>query len=174
MTIPDSPHLGRFIVKTPGATHRFLAAHQVLEMIDAEEPFEQILRVHRVFDDGRMDLVGVTPDSLRSRDGLMLLWNDVKSARRDYDAILECAGRQPPPCRIEFQLAHSKDYGDASHVVSLVFPEACGEGVGQWMNAVGFKSDARIDASPHHLVRFESAISQVILSTLLEPATAAE
>lgn len=165
--------LGRFIVRSRGITHQFLAAHEALTLVEREDDFDEILRVHRVYDDAKMDLIGVSIESLRDRDGLILLRASVKDARRDYDALATCAAQLPPPCRIETRMCYLKDHPQATHAAILVFPAACGEGVGQWLNAAGFKSDAEIDASPGHLRNVESAVTQVILSMTLEPSPAA-
>ncbi|HWL92822.1 MAG TPA: hypothetical protein VNT79_04755 [Phycisphaerae bacterium] len=165
---------GRFIVRLAGARHENLTYDQLIELVDGNPgEISEILRVHRVHGDGTMDLVGVSPNALRARDGLLLLWHDIASARRDYDALIALANRAPPPVRIELQLAHTKDDA-APHVVALTFPLACGEGVGQWLIAAGFKTRAPIDASPSHLRQFEDAVSQIILSATLAPEQAAE
>ncbi len=165
---------GRFIVRLRSVTHSNLAAHEVEALIErSSDDISEILRIHRLHENGQMDLVGVLPSALRERDVLLFLWDNVGAARRDYDALLATASRVPPPCRIDLRLVHARDYA-VSHVVALVFPLACGEGVGQWLSSAEFRSGARMDASPMHLARFEAAISQVILSATLEPSRAGE
>lgn len=166
--------LGRFIVKGSRDTYSNLPAHEVEALIERHpNDIAEIFRIHRVHENGQMDLVGVSPAALRERDVLLFLWDNVVAARRDYDALVGTADRVPPPCRIELRLVHAKNYA-ASHVVALVFPLACGEGVGQWLSSAEFRSNARMDASPMHRARFEAAVSQVILSATLEPSQVEE
>lgn len=165
-----TPQPGRFVVRLRGATQQYLAAHEALELLDQDaHAVLEIFRVHRAYPDGRLDLVGVTPAALREVDGMLLLCDNAGQARAEYDGLIAAALRSPPPCRIDMRFAHARDF-DSSHVVAMTYSAACGEGVAQWLVAVGFDSGARMDASPSHRRRFESALSQVILSTTLEPS----
>ncbi|MBX3395335.1 MAG: hypothetical protein KF841_08200 [Phycisphaerae bacterium] len=164
------PQPGRFVVRFRGATQQYLAAHEVLELLDQDaQAVQEIFRVHRAYPDGRLDLVGVAPVTFSDVDGILLLCETTLQARADYDALIAAAGRSPPPCRVEVRFAHTPHF-DAPHVVALAFSAACGEGVAQWLAAVDFDSRSRVEASPSHRRRFESAVSQVILSTTLEPS----
>ncbi len=161
---------GRFIVKLEDATQRGLTADQVLALLDdPNTAVREIQRIHRVSDDGRLELVGVSADALRRRDALLFLRSDVGAARRDYDALLEFAQRIPPPCRIEVRLAHVR-HPASSHVVALEFPAACSEPVGQWLGGLNFSPGDRVQGSPDALLAHEANRPQVVMRSILKPA----
>lgn len=160
---------GRFIVKLDGATHRGLTAEQVLALLDDRGvDVHEVQRIHRVYGDGRLELVGVSPDSLKRRDALLFFRADVGAARRDYDALLELGRRTPPPCKIEIELAHV-NHPTPAHVVVLRFSAACSESVGQWLVAANISPGDRAVGSPDALSAHEANRPQVVLRCILEP-----
>jgi len=159
----NSPRLlGRFLVKFQDATQTGLTAEQVIEILE-EKPTEtlEIFRIHRIVPNGRMELVGVAPAAFDQRDCLLFSRHRVKAAREDFDTIIQLSKGSPPPCRIQIQFSHVKQF-DPTHVVVLIFPAPCSEAVGQWLAATGFHPGDHADGSPAVLTSYENADPQIV------------
>lgn len=156
------PLPGRFIVKFVDATQSNLSAEQVIELLDAEAAsVQEVFRIHRIDDHGRMELAGISLADFSRRDCLLFSRNHVRNAREDFDAVLELASRSPPPCRVEVQFGHVKQ-PDPSHVVVLIFPAPCSESVGQWLSDAGLRLGDQANGSPAVLAAYENAAPQVV------------
>lgn len=160
---------GRFIVKLKGATQSGLAAHEVAVLV-TEQPDEilEIYRIHRVLDDGRMELVGVRAELFLQRDCLLFSRREIDIARRDFDSVGKLGLRSSPPCKIEMQLAHVKPLM-APCVVALIFPAACSEAVGQWLAAAELELGDKADGSPEVLAAYERAAPRIVKRRELLP-----
>ena len=161
---------GRFVVKLATQTINGLSADAVLEMLVSEsDAIEKLYVIHRVTPEGRLELVGIDPASLMKPDCLMFSSTKVADARRDYDAILDYAKDNPPPCRVGLQFGHAKSL-TPPHIVIMLFPNACQTAVGGWLSGATFEPGEHADGSQHALDAYESASPQIVLSTTLEPA----
>jgi len=161
---------GRFVVRMRGETANGIDVDAAVELVNTRrDDIEQIFVIHRVAEDGRLELAGIEADALTRRDCMLFPRGDVGAARRDYDGLLEFAGSTPPPCRIEMRFGHAKTLVRA-HVVILIYPQACQTAVGAWLSAAPFDPGDTADGSPQALAAFEAARPQIVMSTWLEPA----
>lgn len=161
--------LGRFVVKFKDMIHTGLAAHEVQGLLaDNANDVLEILRIHRVTDDGHLELVGVSRLDFEQRDCLLFSRHEVKDTRRDFDSIVQFSVEAPPPCRIEIQFGHVNTFSPP-HVVVLIFPTVCNEAVGQWLIASGLHPGDHADGSPAVLSTYEKASPQVVKQTVLNP-----
>ena len=160
---------GRFIVKLKGATQSGLADHEVADLV-IEQPDEilEVYRIHRVLDDGRMELVGVPAELFLRRDCLLFSRLEINIARRDFDSVSKLGVRSSPPCKIEMQLAHVKP-PMAPCIVALIFPAACSEAVGQWLAAAELELGDTVDGSPEVLDAYERAAPRIVKRQELLP-----
>lgn len=160
---------GRFVIRLAGQTQTGLAAHQVLVLLKTPEGRDaEIFRIHRVFEDGKMELVGVSPGQFKQQNCLLIRKSDVRAARLDFDAIRDAAVRNAPPCRIELQLGHMKS-ADPPHFVAMIFPNVCSDAVAAWKRALGRDVDDPIDADADALASMQSNDVQVVLRKVLQP-----
>lgn len=154
--------LGRFIVKFADATQSNLSAEQVIELLEVKAAsVQEVFRVHRLDNHGRMELAGVSLAEFSRRDCLLFSRSHVRTAREDFEAVLELASRTPPPCRVEVQFGHVKR-PEPSHVVVLIFPSPCSESVGQWLANGNLQLGDQADGSPAVLAAYEDAGPQVV------------
>lgn len=165
--------LGRFVVKTPDARHTGLTAGEVADLLDrpGAEPIE-IFRIHRVREDGGWELSGVPPHLFRQQDCLLFSRQQVREARRVFDALVSLSTHTPPPCEIVMQFAHVRSFS-AAHVVALIFPAPCMESVGSWLAGAGVELGDHADGSPAVLDAYRTAPHQVVLECTLPAARSA-
>ncbi|MCB9854012.1 MAG: hypothetical protein H6819_13000 [Phycisphaerales bacterium] len=161
---------GRFVARTRTHTIQGLSAEETLELIKNQgDDITELFVIHRVTPEGRLELAGINPSALSTRDCMMFSRNGVADARRDYDAFVGYANDSPPPCRVELKFGHAKSL-EPPHIVILIFPTACQSAVGNWLNCAPFNPGEHAEGSTHVLESFESASPQIVLMTTLEPA----
>ncbi|MCG8404914.1 MAG: hypothetical protein MI923_06925 [Phycisphaerales bacterium] len=166
---PNDPKPGRFVVKLKDTTHTGLAAHEVQELLaDGKTDVLEIQRIHRLTDDGHMELVGVSASDFEQRDCLLFSRHHVKEARHDFDRIVEQSRQTPPPCRIEVQFGHVSSFSP-THVVALIFPSVCSEAVGQWLTASDLQLGDHADGSPGVLRAYEAESPRIVKRADLSP-----
>lgn len=169
MTETNRITAGRFVAKTATQTIHGLSAEEAVDLIEKEgDGVTELFVIHRVLADGRLELAGVNPSALKTRDCIMFSRNTVADARRDYDRMLDYANGFPPPCRIDMRFGHAREMAP-SHIVILVFPNACQTAVGNWLNNAPFEPGDVAEGSRHVLEAFESSVPQIVMSTTLEP-----
>lgn len=168
----DTPRIaaGRFVIKFADQTATGLGADEAIKILEEKGGAAiELFVIHRVLPDGRLELAGVKPAALKTPDCLVFSRNSVAGARRDYDRLVQFAADAPPPCRIEMRFGHAKSF-DPPHVVILIFPNACQEAVGAWLNNATFDPGDTVEGSRHVLEAFEAAAPQIVLTTTLDPA----
>ncbi len=181
--MPESstPRPGTFIVRTSRDTRSGLAAHEVVELL-AADPLEiiEVLRVHNVLPGGRLELVGVSLREFERMDGLVFPRGGVSEARRDYESIAAAARENPPPCRLELQLAHVRgaasqresaagDAVETTHVTALLFPVVCMDAVHAWLRRADLSPQVANDGLPMAFEAFEVSAPHVVLRETLHP-----
>lgn len=160
---------GRFVVRLRGETANGIDVDAALRLLETRrDEIEQIFVIHRVTEDGHLELAGIDKGSLTRRDCMLFSRDSVAGARRDYDQLVGYAQSNPPPCRIEMRFGHAKSLAP-SHVVVLIYPQACQSAVGGWLSQASFQPGDSVAGSPDALAEFESAGPQIVLSTTLLP-----
>ncbi len=160
---------GRFAIRFRDGWMRGIDAEAALRLCESRpDEIEQLYVIHRVAENGALELAGITADALTRRDCMIFLRAEVGSARRDYDALRDYAGAAPPPCAIQLRFAHTRGM-TPSHAVVLVFPQACQTAVGAWLLEAPFHAGDTVESSPAALAEFEATGPQVVLTTTLTP-----
>ncbi len=160
---------GQFVIHSSGERHEGLAVDEALALVEnADGAALELYRIHRVADDGRLELVGISVEALKKRDCMVFMCQQRDAAEADYQALSGYAQKTPPPCKIEMQLAHAPTL-QPQHLVLLIFPTACQSAVGSWLAAADFEPGDTADGSPAVLEAIESAIKQITLTKNLLP-----
>lgn len=175
MNQPDRPDAdalaGRFVVELDRERRTGLTAHEVAALLEGPNGGSAtIYRIHRVADDGTMELVGVSSRLFSKQDCLIFSRHELKDAQSDFEAIRSAAAASAPPCRIEVQLAEVASFAP-SYVIVLVFPAPCGEGVGHWLGKLDAQPGDHATGGAAALQAYQDAGKQVIDQATLEQAT---
>jgi len=161
---------GQFVLIVENQRHEGLAVDEALALIEkADGAALELYLIHRVAEDGRLELFGMPVASLSKRDCMVFMRQQRDAAEADYQALSNYAAKSPPPCKIEMQLAHAPTL-QPQHLVLLIFPTACQSAVGSWLAAADFEPGDTADGSPTVLTAIESAIKQITLTKYLQPA----
>jgi hypothetical protein len=162
--------VGRFVVEIGSERQVGLAADEVLALVEGVGGENaKIYRIHRLDEAGRMELVGVSQGLFTSEDCLIFSRRGAAEARADYEAIRRAAGVSLPPCRIELQLAEATSRVPP-HVVAMIFPAACSEGVGHWLGKTGLRPGDHANGGRAALQAYRDAGPRVIDQATLQVA----
>lgn len=170
----DESLVGRFLIELPRERRAGLTAEEAAVLLETPEGREAVVyRIHRVCDDGRWELVGVSNATLRRPMCLAFTRNDVRSARQDFDRIVELAALAPPPCRVDIRLVREPSPGGAS-ITAVWFVEACADAVHAWLNRIDRPPDDPSSGKPMAPEELLSDALQVVKQATLEPRRAAD
>ncbi len=136
----QSPRAGQFIVKLGMETISYLNADEVVALLDATPTTDKvdILRIHRVDENGRMELVGVSKAIFNEQNCFIFAREDEQRARTDYEQLVSAASASPLPCTIDIELSTLPASGKP-HAIAMIFAAACTDAVGHWLNEMGLK-----------------------------------
>lgn len=122
-----------------------------------------VYRIHRAYPDGRMELRGVAPERFHFESGMFFRRAELADARRDFDALLAAAERQPPPSRAYVHLAECRDPGAAGRfLTALVYPAESDEDVAEWLLGVGFWGGDQVEGGVSHVTNYYDDLVRVI------------
>lgn len=163
------PRVGRFVVELGSERRTGLAAHEVVALLKSPQGRDAaIYRIHRVDDAGRLELIGVQQSLFSREDCLLFTRSEPAGAREDFQAIRSLASEMPPPCRAEVQLADVPERTPPS-VVALIFPAACTESLGHWLQQASRQPGDRAEGGSHALQAYRDAGPRILESAVLEP-----
>lgn len=173
MNTPPSDRVslvGRFIIEAGGVRRTGLTATETARFLN-ENPDDSavIYRIHRVTEDGRMELVGVPPRLFQAEDGLLFRRREADAARADFDALCGAALETPPPCRVRVQLMEDAGAPHA-HVLAVIFPTPCMESVGHWLQHCRLRLGDDVEAGVAALQAYLTASPRIVKEQLLTEA----
>lgn len=148
MRIPEvaEPHRfrGLYLVQHEDWSALGYTADEVAMLLESERYRQaRIYRVHNALPDGRMELVGVSPDRFQLESGMFFYSDNAEQASCDYDELVAQAARTLPPVRAYVQLAdrgEAVDFG--RYVIALVFPAEAEADIGSWLSQIGYEGGA--------------------------------
>ena len=168
---PDPASLvGRFVVVAGGIRHTGITFDELTALLnraESSDPADEIIihRIHRVYDDGKMELVGTEKSALVGTDCLLLPFAQVRDARAEFERLKTTALESPPPCRIHLALKKISDV-QPPHVVGLVFPVVCSDAIRHWLNRTRAERVEYADGGATALERFEAGGPAIVEATL--------
>lgn len=122
-----------------------------------------VYRIHRAYPDGRMELRGVAPQRFHFESGMFFRRAELADARRDFDALLAAAERQPPPSRAYVHLAECREQGDGSpFVTALVYPAESDDDVAEWLLGIGFAGGELVEGGVSHVTNYYDDLVRII------------
>jgi hypothetical protein len=163
--------MGRFVVEFKNQRVTGMAAEEIVAALEEDPGWNPlaIYQIRYVYDDGRMELIGVEDTAFARQGGILLHRAEVKEARARYEALLAAAREKPPPCRIELQMAS----GDGRYTIAMLFPEICQDAVEHWARQAGVDHAAIEAAGPVARARYEESGPDVVISDAMSSGPAA-
>ncbi len=136
-------------------------------------------RIHRVDQDGTIELQGMTPHSLEGEEALVFASAIRERADADFKAVCTFAETKPLPCHAQLEQV-VLPASDLPHVVALIYPSHAAVQVSAWLAQAAFEGGDRVTGGIEALVALRSAHPELIqrceLSTCpeLAPRTASQ
>lgn len=142
--------------------------HEVALFLETPEAAEAVIyRIHRVGEDGMMELVGVPPAAFKREDHRLFGRSDVREARADYDVISQHAMQCPPPCRIRLRLVRDSS-AELSSMVAVSYPAVCADAVAAWIKKCPRTLGAEASAAAKPAA-IDPINVQIVLEETVEP-----
>jgi len=170
-TIPDPQRLlGRFVVEYAGSRDTGLTADVIRDRLsDPEWGALGIYKIHRVDEEGRLELVGVEDEDFDDDGALFLTGQDVKGARAGYERLIGFARSAPPPCRIALNMARTGSGDTRRYVVALELPAICLDSAARWLDAASPEGLSRSGSGVEALATYQATQPDVIIRDTLQP-----
>ena len=162
--------VGRFVVEYAGSRDTGLTADVIIERLaDPEWDALSIYKIHRVDDEGRLELVGVEDEDFDDNGVLLLTATDVKDARGGYEKLIEFARVAPPPCKVQLHMARTGSGDNRRYVVSLEMPAICIDVAGRWLDRAAPPGLARSGQGVKALLEYQGTEPDIIIRDALQP-----
>ncbi len=138
MKLPQLRHperyAGLYVVDFGPTVSVGYTAEEVAMLLESEATADaKVYRIHRAEPDGTMELKGVPGERFRLETGLFFHSRNIRSARRDFEAIRRLADDEGPPCRAQLLLGAREVSSRLPFVVGLAYPAECDEDVARWL-----------------------------------------
>ncbi len=146
LPLTDQPekYVGLYVIDFGDQCAIGYTAEEVAVLLDSKEYTEvKVYKIHRAQPDGTMDLHGVTRTRFNLESGMFFHCRDENSGRRSFQELLDNYADQPPPCRVQLQLAQSPE---GKLVIGLIYPAEYDNEMGHWLADIGFNVAGSVDA----------------------------
>jgi hypothetical protein len=165
---PADSLTGRFVVDLDGERWTGLTVQAVIDLLAKPHAGSAVIyRIHHADPAGRLALVGVSANLFQIDDGLIFQRHDAATARTDFDAIRAAGRATPPPCRVHVHLtASTADV--APNAVVLIFPAACTDSVGHWLQRCHLRPGDNAEGGIQALRGYLAAEPQLLEMLTLE------
>jgi len=123
-------------------------------------------RIHRVDEQGRLELEALSAERLGHYEGLLFASARQDRARAEYAALLAAARRDPPPCPARIELARRQD-ADPPFVLALIYPSPASPLIAAWLDRIAFQGGETVTGGLQALTEFRAAAGQTLSSAEL-------
>lgn len=106
-------------------------AQEVAELLESEKYKHcKVYKIHRAYPDGKLELKGVPAEIFQLEAGMFFYSDDIETARRDFNGLVNLAVRVAPPCRAKVHLAK---YDDNKFATAIIYPAEYDNEVSLWL-----------------------------------------
>jgi hypothetical protein len=131
-------YVGLYVFDFGDHTGVGFTAEEVAELLESEKYKDgKVYKIHKAYPDGRLELKGVPNEKFQLEAGMLFYSSELPAARRDFDALVNLAVKNTPPCRAKVHLAK---YSDDKFVVALIYPAEYDDRFSSWLLNGEFKS----------------------------------
>lgn len=118
-------------------------AEEVAEILDSEKyGHAKVYKIHNVFPDGRMELVGVRREIFELEMAMFFYAEDPGTAENDYTRLVDLGIRSAPPSRAKVHLADSTE---GCFVTALIFPAEYNDEFSRWLLDGDFRTAGTVE-----------------------------
>lgn len=174
MKIPrvDDPtrYRGLFVFDFGEWTAMGYTADEIATLLESEQYRSgKVYKIVRASPDGSMELRGVSPERFELESGIFHWRSDEAAARADFRDLLGIADAEPPPCRMNVQLAlvpflpsGSDSEPTPRHVTALIFPAEFDDEVGRWLMDHGYRGGDWVEGGISIVTSFRTLEKEIL------------
>lgn len=106
-------------------------AREVAELLESEKYKDcKVYKIHKAHPDGKLELKGVRSEIFHLEAGMFFYCNDLETATRDFNALVNLAVKAAPPCRAKLHLAK---YNGDKFAVAIIYPSEYDDEISSWL-----------------------------------------
>ena len=128
-------------------------------------------QIYRVTDGGAMELRGIESVRVGAQEAMLFQFRDLGDAAAAFDDLLRLAHSDPLPTPVHAERA-TADSMTPPHVIALIYSVYGADGVGRWLQRVGFGAGEEVSVGSDRLQDYRQAVAtpdeSVELSTRLD------
>jgi hypothetical protein len=126
----------------------------------------QAFQIHRVDEQGRMELVGVSERDIVGDDIMVFASRESGRAGEDFAALRRGADAEPAPCSARIELADVAEL-QPPHVVALIYPRHATDAVARWLGRIRFSGGDVALGGPEVLASYRQTAGPPVASCTL-------
>ena len=135
---PDR-YVGLYIIDFGDHSGVGFTAQEVAEIVESERYKDcKVYKIYKAYPDGKMELKGVNRQTFELEAGMLFYSNDEKSARENFERMVNLAVGSEPPSRAKVHLAK---YGEDKYAVALIYPAEYDDEVSGWLLEGQYKTE---------------------------------
>lgn len=135
-------YVGLYVVDFGDACSTGFTAEEVAELLDSEKfSHIKVYKIHRAFNDGRLELKGVTNNTFQVEAGMFFYAADQLAAKINFDRLVRIAVTDAPPSRAK---VHLSKYDDDCFVTALIFPAEYNDEFSRWLLDANFRTTGEV------------------------------
>jgi hypothetical protein len=135
-------------------------AEEVAELFESEKYKDcKAYKIHKAYPDGRLELKGMRAEIFQLEAGMFFYSDDLKTAKRDFKALVNLAVKTAPPCRAKVHLAK---YSEEKLVIALIYPAEYDDEISAWLLDGGYKADGVAEAGIGAVQKYYDAELQIL------------
>jgi hypothetical protein len=135
-------------------------AEEVAELFESEKYKNcKAYKIHKAYPDGKLELKGLSAEIFQLEAGMFFYSGDLKTARRDFKALVSLAVKTAPPCRAKVHLAK---YSKGKLVTALIYPAEYNEEMSTWLLDGGYKTAGAAEAGLEAVQRYYDYKPQIL------------
>jgi hypothetical protein len=135
-------------------------AEEVAELFESEKYKNcKAYKIYKAYPDGKLELKGMRAETFQLEAGMFFYSGDIKTAKRDFKALVNLAVKTAPPCRAKVQMA---EYDDSKFAAALIYPAEYDDEIRAWLLEGGYKTAGAAEGGTEAVQRYYDYKPQIL------------
>jgi hypothetical protein len=127
-------------------------AQEVAELFESEKYKNcKAYKIHRAYPDGKLELKGMRAEIFQLEAGMFFYASDLKTAKRNFKALVNLAVKIAPPCQAKLHLA---EYSEEKLATALIYPAEYDDEISAWLLDAGYKTTGAAEGGAEAVQRY--------------------
>lgn len=146
MNLPNVKNSSQFVslfaIDFGGYSSVGFTAEEVAELLESEKYKDiKVYKIHKAYPDGTMELKGMSNEIFELEMAMLFYAYDEKTARKDYQNLLDSAAEIAPPCKTVLNL---DKVNDKEFVTALIYPAEYNDEMSDWFKKIDYKTKGEV------------------------------